>query len=112
MRRVFGLQLFDPSILTEEILDERCAIAPLQPKRVLTSMHVPLLVPDLGELRCPVFAFWGVNDKFCPMSGALTIANQCKGARVMLLNGCGHWVMVEQPSVFNRLSIEFLREAA
>jgi len=42
----------------------------------------------------------------------LTIANQCKGARVMLLNGCGHWVMVEQPSVFNRLSIDFLREAA
>jgi 4,5:9,10-diseco-3-hydroxy-5,9,17-trioxoandrosta-1(10),2-diene-4-oate hydrolase len=110
MRRVFGLQLFDPSILTEEILDERCAIAPLQPKRVLTSMHVPNLVPDLAELRCPVFALWGVNDKFCPMSGAITIANQCKGARVMLLNGCGHWVMVEQTALFNRLSIDFLRE--
>ena len=112
MRRVFGLQLFDPSVLTEEILDERCAIAPLQPKRVLTSMHVPNLVPDLAELRCPVFALWGVNDKFCPMSGALTIATQCKGSRVMLLNGCGHWVMVEHTAVFNRLSIDFLREAA
>jgi len=112
MRRVFGLQLFDPSILTEAILDERCAIAPLQPKRVLTSMHVPLLVPDLAELRCPVFALWGVNDKFCPMSGGITIANQCKGARVMLLNGCGHWVMVEHPALFNRASIDFLREAA
>jgi 4,5:9,10-diseco-3-hydroxy-5,9,17-trioxoandrosta-1(10),2-diene-4-oate hydrolase len=112
MRRVFGLQLFDPAILTEEILDERCAIAPLQPKRVLTSMHVPNLVPDLAELRCPVFALWGVNDKFCPMSGAVTIANQCQGARVMLLNGCGHWVMVEHTAVFNRLSIDFLREAS
>jgi 4,5:9,10-diseco-3-hydroxy-5,9,17-trioxoandrosta-1(10),2-diene-4-oate hydrolase len=112
MRRVFGLQLFDPAILTEEILDERCAIAPLQPKRVLTSMHVPNLVPDLAELRCPVFGLWGVNDKFCPPSGAVTIANQCKGSRVMLLNGCGHWVMVEHTAVFNRLSIDFLREAA
>jgi 4,5:9,10-diseco-3-hydroxy-5,9,17-trioxoandrosta-1(10),2-diene-4-oate hydrolase len=112
MRRVFGLQLFDPNALTEEILDERCAIAPLQPKRVLTSMQVPNLVPDLAELRAPVFAFWGVNDKFCPMSGAVTIANHCKGARVLLLNGCGHWVMVEHTAVFNRASIEFLREAA
>jgi 4,5:9,10-diseco-3-hydroxy-5,9,17-trioxoandrosta-1(10),2-diene-4-oate hydrolase len=112
MRRVFGLQLFDPAVLTEEILDERCAIAPLQPKRVLTSMHVPLLVPELAELRAPVFAFWGVDDKFCPMSGAVTIANHCKGARVLLLNGCGHWVMVEHTAVFNRASIEFLREAA
>jgi 4,5:9,10-diseco-3-hydroxy-5,9,17-trioxoandrosta-1(10),2-diene-4-oate hydrolase len=112
MRRVFGLQLFDPAVLTEEILDERCAIAPLQPKRVLTSMHVPLLVPELPELRAPVFAFWGMNDKFCPMSGAVTIANHCKGARVLLLNGCGHWVMVEHTAVFNRASIEFLREAA
>jgi 4,5:9,10-diseco-3-hydroxy-5,9,17-trioxoandrosta-1(10),2-diene-4-oate hydrolase len=112
MRRVFGLQLFDPNALTEEILDERCAIAPLQPKRVLTSMQVPNLVPELAELRAPVFAFWGVNDKFCPMSGAITIANHCKGARVMLLNGCGHWVMVEHTAVFNRASVEFLREAA
>ena len=111
MRRVFGLQLFDPAVLTEEILDERCAIAPLQPKRVLTSMHVPNLVPDLAELRCPVFAFWGVNDKFCPMSGAVTIASQCKGARVMLLNGCGHWVMVEHTATFNKLSLEFLQGA-
>jgi 4,5:9,10-diseco-3-hydroxy-5,9,17-trioxoandrosta-1(10),2-diene-4-oate hydrolase len=111
MRRVFGLQLFDPAVLTEEILDERCAIAPLQPKRVLTSMHVPNLVPDLAELRCPVFGLWGVNDKFCPMSGAVTIANQCRGARVLLLNGCGHWVMVEHTALFNRLSIDFLREA-
>lgn len=110
MRKVFGLQLFDPKVLTEEILDERCAIAPLQPKRVLTSMHVPLLVPDLSELRCPVFAFWGVNDKFCPMSGAVTIATNCKRAKVLLLSECGHWVMVEHTDVFNRLSIDFLRE--
>jgi 4,5:9,10-diseco-3-hydroxy-5,9,17-trioxoandrosta-1(10),2-diene-4-oate hydrolase len=112
MRKVFGLQLFDPAVLTEAILDERCAIAPLQPKRVLTSMHVPLLVPDLAELKCPVFALWGMNDKFCPVSGATTIATHCKRARVMLLTECGHWVMVEHTDVFNRLSIDFLREAS
>ena len=113
MRRVFGLQLFDPSLVTEEILDERCAIAPLQPKRVLTSMQVPNLVAELAELRCPVFALWGVNDKFCPMSGAITIANQLQGRarhapqRVRALgDGRAH----ARSSTTRR--IDFLRESA
>ena len=110
MRRVFGLQLFDPRALTEEILDERMEIAVTQPKRVLTSMVVPHLSPRLGELACPVFAFWGMNDKFCPVSGATTIAERCKKARVLLLSECGHWVMVEHVDLFNRLSVDFLRE--
>jgi 4,5:9,10-diseco-3-hydroxy-5,9,17-trioxoandrosta-1(10),2-diene-4-oate hydrolase len=112
MRKVFGLQLFDPAMLTEEILDERMQIAVTQPKRVLTSMVVPHLAPELHRLACPVFAFWGTGDKFCPASGATTIAENCARARVMLLSRCGHWVMVEHADLFNRLSVGFLREAA
>ncbi len=112
MRKVFGLQLFDPSQLTEEILDERMAIAPLQPKRVLTSMVVPHLAPELGRIACPVFAFWGRDDQFCPVSGAATIAAGCKRARVLTLSQCGHWVMVEHTDLFNRLSLDFLRDQA
>jgi 4,5:9,10-diseco-3-hydroxy-5,9,17-trioxoandrosta-1(10),2-diene-4-oate hydrolase len=112
MRRVFGLQLFDPSILTEETLDERMEIAVTQPKRVLTSMVVPHLAPELEKLSCPVFAFWGMNDKFCPVSGATTIAERCRKARVLLLSECGHWVMVEHADLFNRLTADFLRERA
>ena len=112
MRKVFGLQLFDPATLTEEILDERMEIALTQPKRVLASMSVPHLAPELSRLRCPVFAFWGMDDKFCPVSGATTIAERCPRSRVMLLSSCGHWVMVEHTDLFNRLSVDFLRETA
>jgi len=112
MRQVFGLQLFDPRTLTEEILDERLEIAVTQPKRALSSMSVPHLAPELDKLRCPVFAFWGTSDKFCPVSGAMTIAERCERARVLLLSSCGHWVMVEHAELFNRLSVDFLREAA
>jgi 4,5:9,10-diseco-3-hydroxy-5,9,17-trioxoandrosta-1(10),2-diene-4-oate hydrolase len=108
MRTVFGHQLFDPAQLTEEILDERCAIAPLQPKRVLTSLQVPHLSPRLKEIQCPVLGFWGVNDKFCPVSGAATIANECAHARVITLSRCGHWVMVEHTELFNRMTLDFL----
>jgi 4,5:9,10-diseco-3-hydroxy-5,9,17-trioxoandrosta-1(10),2-diene-4-oate hydrolase len=108
MRKVFQLQLFDGSLVTEELLDERVSIAELQPKRVLTSMQVPNLTTEIGDLACPVFALWGVDDKFCPMSGAITIAKTCKNTRVMLLSECGHWVMVEKRDIFNDACLRFL----
>ena len=110
MRRVFSLQLFDLGLITDELIEERYQIAVLQPKKVLTSMVVPHLAPRLGELGCPVFALWGMNDKFCPWSGAVTIANSCRKARVTLLTECGHWVMVEHAAFFNRACVDFLRE--
>jgi 4,5:9,10-diseco-3-hydroxy-5,9,17-trioxoandrosta-1(10),2-diene-4-oate hydrolase len=110
MRRVFELQLFDPSLVTDALLDERVEIANLQPKRVLSSMQVPNLGGDLGKIQCPTFALWGVDDKYCPVSGAMTIATGVPGARVLMLSKCGHWVMVEHAAVFNRLCLDFLQE--
>jgi 4,5:9,10-diseco-3-hydroxy-5,9,17-trioxoandrosta-1(10),2-diene-4-oate hydrolase len=110
MRKVFELQLWDPSLVSDELIEERTQIAELQPKRVLSSMVVPNLAPRLGELRCPVFALWGVEDRFCPASGAMKIAESVPDARVMLLSKCGHWVMVEHEALFNRLGVDFLRE--
>jgi 4,5:9,10-diseco-3-hydroxy-5,9,17-trioxoandrosta-1(10),2-diene-4-oate hydrolase len=110
MRRVFEKQLFDTSLVTDELLDERTSIAELQPKRVLLSMQVPNLVAELSSIACPVLALWGVNDRFCPMSGATTLATSCKNTRVVLLSGCGHWVMVEKRAFFNDACTRFLRE--
>jgi 4,5:9,10-diseco-3-hydroxy-5,9,17-trioxoandrosta-1(10),2-diene-4-oate hydrolase len=112
MRRVFEKQLFDTSLVTDELLDERVQIAELQPKRVLTSMQVPNLAGEIAGLSCPIFALWGVDDKFCPMSGAVTIAQKCKQARVLLLSECGHWVMVEKQALFNDACVRFLQERA
>jgi 4,5:9,10-diseco-3-hydroxy-5,9,17-trioxoandrosta-1(10),2-diene-4-oate hydrolase len=109
MRRVFELQLYDGSLVTDELLDERVSIAELQPKRVLTSMQVPNLAADLYGLTCPVFALWGVDDRFCPVSGAMTIARSCKNTRVLLLSECGHWVMVEKRALFNDACARFLK---
>ena len=111
MRKVFGLQLFDPSQLEEQTLDERLAIAAEQPKRVLSSLQVPHLAPRLGDIACPVLGWWGMNDQFCPVTGATTLAGSCRDARVMLLSRCGHWVMVEHPDLFNRITLDFLGEA-
>jgi 4,5:9,10-diseco-3-hydroxy-5,9,17-trioxoandrosta-1(10),2-diene-4-oate hydrolase len=110
LRKVFELQLYDQSLVTDALLDQRASIAKLQHKRIMTTLQVPHLAPRLGELSCPIFGLWGMNDQFCPATGAVTLAQNCKQARVMTFTECGHWVMVEKAALFNRLVIDFVKE--
>lgn len=112
MRRLLNLQLFDASQIDEATIRERVAVVAEQPRCVLTSMQVPDLSARLGEIACPVLAFWGANDKFCPVDGALTLMQGCRDIRCLLLSHCGHWVMVEHRDRFNQECLAFLAEAA
>ncbi len=109
LRRVLELQLFDQSLLTDDIVNERYEVAVTQPSRVMASLTVPFLAPELHRLEVPVLGLWGQDDKFCPVSGAGALTIGCKNSRVTLLSQCGHWVMVEHADYFNRACIEFLK---
>lgn len=111
MRRLLSLQLFDPTLISDETIEERVAVVQQQPTCVLTSMQVPNLAARLGELQCPILGFWGMNDKFCPASGAQTMLEACSRIRFVMLSECGHWVMVEHRALFNRECLAFLAEA-
>ena len=110
MRKVFELQLYDPKLITPEIIEERYSIAVDQPKRVLKTLDTPFLGERIREIKKPVLGFWGANDQFLPMTGANVLAERCDGSRTLLLANCGHWVMVEHTDVFNKMSVEFLGE--
>ena len=110
MRGVFGLQMYDPARVTDEILRERLEVAELQPHGIMARLKVENLRPRLAEISCPTLTMWGMNDNFCPPSGAQAIATSCSRARVLLLTECGHWVMVEHPELFNRECIAFFDE--
>ena len=107
MRKVFELQLYDPSLLTDEVLHERLVVAASQPRNVFATSKVPNLAARLSELACPVLCFWGMDDQFCPPSGARRIAEACKQTKVITLSECGHWVMVEHRALFNQLATAF-----
>lgn len=109
MRRLLTLQLHDPSLISDELLRERVGVCADQPRTVLTTMRVPNMEERLGEVKCPVLGFWGTNDRFNPVSGASKIVERCPQARVLLLNRCGHWVMVEHRELFNRTCVDFLQ---
>ena len=78
------------------------------PKHVFEAMRVDNLEEEIHEISCPTFGLWGTNDLFCPVSGAMKLATRIPSCRVVLLNRCGHWVMVEEAELFNRLVLDFL----
>lgn len=108
MRIVFERQVHDPSLLPPGVVETRTVVALTQPRHVFASMEVPDQSGRLGEVACPTLALWGMDDVFCPPSGALKIATRVPNARVVLLTRCGHWVMVEHREVFDRLLLDFL----
>ncbi|WP_336335108.1 alpha/beta fold hydrolase [Pseudomonas putida] len=110
MKRLLGLQLFDPSLIDDDTVAERVAVVAEQPACVLSTMEVPNMAEQIGRLGCPILGFWGMNDKFCPASGAQTMMQACQQIRFVLLSECGHWVMVEHRELFNRECLAFLAE--
>jgi 4,5:9,10-diseco-3-hydroxy-5,9,17-trioxoandrosta-1(10),2-diene-4-oate hydrolase len=109
MREVMRLQLFDPSLLSDALIAERAPIAATQTQASRSVMPVPNMTTRLQELQCPVFGFWGVNDQFNPVGGAMKIMENAPQARMVLVNRCGHWVQVEHQEMFNRACLDFLR---
>lgn len=108
MRSILGNLMYDSSAVTDELVAERYAVARTQPKEVLSTMRVPDLAPRLGELTMPILGFWGLEDGFCPASGANRFLAACPDARFITFSRCGHWVMVERAAEFNRYAIGFL----
>ncbi|WP_269501168.1 alpha/beta fold hydrolase [Burkholderia sp. IMCC1007] len=108
MRELLTLLVHDPAIVTDALVAERMKVCVEQPTEVLSTMSVPNLTGALADLRCPVLGFWGTDDRFNPVGGAMKFVERCSDARVVLMNRCGHWVMVEHAAYFNRECVDFL----
>lgn len=99
----------DPSVIEDELVQERWATAQLQNPQVVKSMTVPNMTDRLPELRGPTLVFWGMDERMMPESGIMKLAKGCRNAQIVLLSECGHWVMLEHRDLFNRMTLDFLR---
>lgn len=109
-RRLIANLVYDSSSVSEELVAERYAVARTQPKDVLVRMRTPNLAPRLGEVKQPILGLWGLQDDFCPASGARHFLDACDDVRFIAFNKVGHWVQVERAAEFNRYSVGFLDE--
>ncbi len=64
---------------------------------------------DLRLIRCPTLLVTGAEDAVAPPAAAQAMADKIKGARVKVLDQCGHWPMLEKPADCARLLDDFVR---
>ena len=63
----------------------------------------------LETLKAPALLLTGDGDLYMPPSLLRQVAKHLKGARTMVVPECGHSAYWEQPEIFNRAVLEFIR---
>jgi len=101
--------VYDDKHVDEQLVNERWGIFQQQNMQVINTMVVPNMEDQLGELNCPIIAFWGANENMMPETGIAKLTKKCSNIRLTIVSECGHWVMVEHKELFNRMTLDFLR---
>jgi pimeloyl-ACP methyl ester carboxylesterase len=67
------------------------------------------IMDRIGTIRVPTLVVCGGDDVLTPPKYANFLAEKIEGARLEIIEGAGHMVMVEKPDEFNRRVMEFLQ---
>jgi pimeloyl-ACP methyl ester carboxylesterase len=62
----------------------------------------------VAGIRIPALVICGVEDKMTPPSLSQVIVDRIPGARLALIEGAGHFVMMENPEAFNAALTDFV----
>jgi len=76
------------------------------------EVHALLNRPDprpvLDAIRCPTLIMAGREDPLSPPERNTALAGLVQGARLVLIDGCGHFPMLEAPAIANQALLEWL----
>lgn len=62
----------------------------------------------LGEIHCPTLIICGTEDRLAPPKYSTFLREHIAGAQLLLVEGAGHMVMLEQPEVVSRGIAQFM----
>ncbi len=71
-------------------------------------MHNPKLLYRLHRIRVPTLVVWGRQDRIVPVAHAQAYAKAIAGARLEILDNCGHAPHLERPVEFATAVRDFL----
>jgi len=63
---------------------------------------------DLARIICPTLLAWGKEDRFAAVEHGREMAARILGARLVVLDGCGHLPTLEQPEATVTMVREWL----
>ncbi|MFG2499508.1 4,5:9,10-diseco-3-hydroxy-5,9,17-trioxoandrosta-1(10),2-diene-4-oate hydrolase [Streptomyces sp. NPDC048441] len=116
MRTFLTTLAYDPSIVTEELVEERYAQA-TDPEARLGNARMgasfakwpqdTMLWREAHRITQPTLLTWGREDRVNPLDGGLLALKAIPDARLHVFPHCGHWAQTEKADEFNRLAIDF-----
>src|SRR6201990_1310897 len=118
IEKFLRLMVSDQSLVPNELIDERFAIAS-QPESIAATkamgksfagadFELGMMWRDVHRLRQPVLLIWGREDRVNPLDGALVALKTMPRAQLHVFGQCGHWAQVEKFDEFNKLTLDFL----
>jgi pimeloyl-ACP methyl ester carboxylesterase len=117
--------VFDPSIVTDELIDERWALATdpetlaaarrMYGKAAFTAMmemmktaDVPMPWAQMHKIAAPTLLTWGRDDRVSSLDMALIPMRTIPNAELHVFPNCGHWAMIEAKAAFENTVLAFL----
>ncbi len=115
LRQMLDIFVYDPSTLTEELINGRFENMTRRPE------HLTNFVQSLGlsggranyshllpKLTLSTLVIWGRDDRFVPLDLGLRMLWGMPNAELHVFSRCGHWAQWEHADRFNRLVLDFL----
>jgi pimeloyl-ACP methyl ester carboxylesterase len=88
---------------------------PLLPMTPAVQMSAGIIdfdvLPKLSLIHQPTLILWGSKDPIAPLQDASYLKSKIPRANLVILEGCGHSPMQEQPARFNQELWKFLQAA-
>lgn len=73
------------------------------------SVYGPIL-QHLPSIRNPALVIWGRQDSIFPLAHGELAVRTMPAARLEVIDQCDHVPLFEQPEIFNRLVLDFLKD--
>ena len=116
--------VYNSSLVTEKLIKDSYALAALPgaSKALLAALRSGInlcgqrskltqaLMEKLGSIAAPTLIIWGKQDRIIPVAHAQVAVNKILGAKLQIIDRCGHMAQLEHPEKFNKLVLDFLAE--
>ena len=63
---------------------------------------------SVGTIQAPALVLWTTKDPSGPVTEAQRIASLIPGAKLAVMENCGHWPQYEDTETFNKIHLDFL----
>lgn len=118
MRKLVEIMCFDKAFATDELCAKRAEAANATPAHLANFLAglpkgwpVPKMaaLDDLMKVKVPTLLIHGRDDRVVHYEHSLQLVSAIPDSRLVLMNRCGHWAMIEHAAEFNRLVTDFVQ---